>query len=159
MLTVSAFALSACDSAQVDSTGAISQDLAKDMDAYVGTYSGRLVKLVGNLGSVVNPNIQVELSRAGNRPVLTSNTDLLGEGCGSSIGKLLTLKAGDLFWDAQATFEFNPGQCEKLARGRTVTVRANRSGEATVSLFVKDNGRMGSHRRITQLRAKLQKAD
>lgn len=150
--------LSACDSAQVDPSGAVSQDLAKDMDAYLGTYSGKLVKRVGHTGRVVNADFRLEFSRVDNRPVLKSDSDLIGEGCGSSIGKLLTLQTGGL-WDALATFEFNPGQCEKNVRGRKLVVRANSNGDAQISLFVKDNGWHGSHRRVTELRADLQKAD
>lgn len=119
-LTASALiSLSACKDISVDPTGAVPSAVASNLVSYKGAYQGTLyVRSSQSLNQIVQNNFTVRFDVAGDRPVVTTDTDILGKGCGSSIGKLLNVTTGGA-WQAIATFEFNPGACSKLAQGRT----------------------------------------
>jgi|GEM_PF-6337276 len=120
---VAAFGLSACKSVEVDSNGTIANEYISALNEFEGSFGGTL--LITYSGSeqrasqTVTKNFKLNLNSIGNRPVLKSNTDILGAGCGSRIGKLLALEVGGA-WDYIAKFEFSPGACADRANGKYV---------------------------------------
>lgn len=130
LATLCALGLSACKSVDVDSNGAIANEYVSTLNNYEGSYAGSLLitrsNEIGTTSRIVSKNFKLTLNNVGNRPLLGSNLDILGAGCGSKIGKLLSLQVGGA-WDFVAQFDFNPGACAELATGNYVTVYGNKN--------------------------------
>jgi hypothetical protein len=135
LLCSSLLALSSCKAVEVDSTGAISSKYISQVDALAGSYEGTL-RLVSSPsgGSIPLEAVTLELTRDGNRPLLLSDIDLLGDGCNSQIGKLLSLDVGGV-WNAVASFDFDPGRCGDRADGRRAVLYLRSKGDALFTIF------------------------
>jgi hypothetical protein len=120
-----AAALSACKTVDTPDGKIPAQylSLAKTLE---GTYHGKFERM----------DSDITLTIEGDTPVLTYTNawghDLLGQGCGSSIGKLKSVSVSgpdaNLSID-NASFEFNPGKC--LALGKTVDVSIRNQVDGT----------------------------
>ena len=132
---VSMTAFSGCQSVPVDQNGAIPAQASAQLDPVLGTYKGNLVISSSVFGDVktLDSGFEVQVSRQGNIPHLTSNIDILGPDCKSEIGKLLSLQIGGI-WSFSATFEFDPGKCPDRAEGNEVHLYLKLDGSASISL-------------------------
>jgi hypothetical protein len=123
-----AVGLSACKSVEVDNTGAIAGDYATAMNSFDGTYGGTLLisysSNANKASQLLSKNFKLNLDTVGKRPTLTSNLDILGAGCGSSIGKLVSLEVGGA-WDFVARFAFDAGNCADRVDADYVVVFGN----------------------------------
>lgn len=111
-----------CRPAEVDSNGAVSPQVASQLTSYQGNYRGPLV--IHNsrgLDQLIQQNFTLNFSIQGDRPVITTFSDLLGPNCNSRVGKLLSVTTGGI-WKAIATFAFDPGSCAQMVSGRIMTI-------------------------------------
>jgi hypothetical protein len=105
--------------------GRIQESYAAQLSTLSGTYEG-LVELATKDRKIVKPAVgkaQLELQIRGNGEILVKpKQDLLGNGCGSSVGKLVEIRSfGDLdehIFDAQ--FDFDPGKCVDKVDSRSL---------------------------------------
>ncbi len=117
-----AIALSACKTVDTPD-GKIPSEYVGAAKAFEGTYSGRFDGMKGDLTLKID----------GDMPVLTYTDsfghDLLGKGCGSSIGKLKSVSISDSNTIDSADFELNTGSC--AFEGRTLSVSISIRGNET----------------------------
>jgi hypothetical protein len=158
---LSVLALSACKVIAVDSTGAIPAEAIAQMGAFEGTYQGKLAETAEHTTPIAS-NFTLRVSHEGNRPVLDTNMDVLGqEACDSRIGRLVRLDTGG-GWDVVAAFEFDAGECGDAVQGRELILRMNRSGAALLTIFKsKEAGPQSPiHNGVTtEIRARLAKSN
>lgn len=132
---LAAFGLSACKSVEVDPNGTIANEYISALSQFEGNFGGKLLITYSGSESraaqTVTKNFALDLNSVGNRPVLRSNTDILGAGCGSRIGKLVALEIGGA-WDYIAKFQFNPGACADRVNSSYVVLY----GKKNNALFV-----------------------
>lgn len=101
-----AVAVSACKTVETPD-GKIPAEYVDAAKKYEGTYHGHFENMIGDLTLKID----------GQTPVLTYTdnvgNDIMGKGCGSSIGlmKSVTVSDGTPIEIQDATFQFNPGFC------------------------------------------------
>ncbi|MEO5668605.1 MAG: hypothetical protein ABIR96_11140 [Bdellovibrionota bacterium] len=161
LAALGALGLSACKAVEVDSNGAIPNHYVSSLEQFEGTYSGNLkISYSANASAqplALSKNFKVALSSVGNRPVISTNIDVLGAACGSSVGKLVSLEVGGA-WDFIAKFAFDPGTCADRASGRYVVFYGSEKN-ALVTLYrdSRMSNRPGQTSVTSEYRASLKK--
>ncbi|MFL5812065.1 MAG: hypothetical protein ACJ763_00690 [Bdellovibrionia bacterium] len=123
-IALMAVAVSACKTIETPD-GKIPAEYVDAAKKYEGTYHGHFEHMAGDL------TLKIE----GTTPVLTftdgQGNDIMGKGCGSSIGlmKSVTVSDGDQVAIQDATFQFNPGYC---GEGRELQVNVSPRDDGTV---------------------------
>ena len=143
------FVLASCQQVQVNSDGGIPAEAASQIENFVGNYKGDLrLYSSRDFSEKLSATFAIELLLDGNKPVAVANRDILGNGCDSHIGKLVSLQTGGA-WDVIAGFEFDPGHCPELAESqyggpRQVVFYAARNGKRAMMSLYKKTVRIGS---------------
>lgn len=144
----------------VDSSGAIPAEAQSLIQGKEGTYWGslRIHSDRSGEGELVSQNFAASISLDGLRPTLQFSQDLLGPGCFSRPGRLLSLQTHLLGWEALAVFEFDRGSCASRANDRTLAVYL-KGNELMISLDKKsfNNGSQPHLDYETEYRANLKR--
>lgn len=122
-MIVASIGFSGCDDVDIKD-GRIPAEYLEQARALEGVYPGQMDR----------KPVDLSIQMAGDKVILTSSADILGEGCQSFIGNLRKVsvdKTNQGYRVKGAKFDFNPGRCSINVSGKSLNFTLKQRGEKT----------------------------